>query len=147
MIRIMKLLEIQLQKVSFNNLIHLNYLSLNIFIYFIYSCGICISILLRMQNILWTAWKYSTRSGIIGQLTVCQTLWPSFGLPIWTGDTVYPSRNPWIRIWYYFWTSWPDRFRLTKYSWYDFRTHLQRTHFQYFPKYLLNLKLIDLLRD
>ena len=42
-------------KGNFNILIHFNYLLLNIFIYFIYSGGICISVLLRVQNILWIA--------------------------------------------------------------------------------------------
>ena len=55
-------------KGNFNILIHFNYLLLNIFIYFIYSGGICISVLLRVQNILWIAWKYSTRTGINGPL-------------------------------------------------------------------------------
>ena len=34
---------------------HFNYLLSNIFIYFIYSGGICISVLLRVQDILWIA--------------------------------------------------------------------------------------------
>lgn len=61
-------------KGNFNILIHFNYLSLNIFIYFIYSGGICISVLLRVQNILWIAWEYSTRPGITDQLLRCSNL-------------------------------------------------------------------------